>query len=202
MNLSNTIKIFRKDIDRKLTLENKSNHAWNVFLSLFDRGVFSVMIYRIKRYLYLKNSKPLRLIIWLLKFPEYHICHSEIDPRAQIAGGLVLSSLGGVSLSYAIIIGENCTFMGKATPTLGAMEDITEDDRIIIGNYCVIGHNAKIINPVSIADGVQIKANSVVFSSIKKEGAVVSGYPAKTIASFQLTEAINWNPLKGVFSTS
>lgn len=197
MNIISAFTLFKQDIYRKLLLENKSTHLGNVFLCLWNRGVISVLIYRLKRYLYLKESKPLRLIIWLLKFAEFHICHSEIDPRAQIAGGFVLSSMGGVSLSYAIIIGENCTFMGKATPTLGAMEDIQASDRIIIGSHCVLGHNVKIINPVSIANGVQIKANSVVFSSIKKEAVVVSGFPAKIIASHTMADAAAWNPLQG-----
>lgn len=92
--------------------------------------------------------------------------------------------------------------MGKATPTLGAMEGIDFlADKIRIGDYCVIGHNVKIINPITIADGVQIKANSVLIKSVVVAGSVVSGFPATTFAIVPLSSVMAWSQLLSKFQT-
>jgi serine acetyltransferase len=194
MDFSQLIYFIHSDICRRLVLEGKPCHIGNALLAVFHRGVFSVILYRVKRYLFLKQNKGLNLIVWLLRFPEFYLCHNEIDPRATIGEGLVLNDYGGVALSYAVIIGKNCTFMGRATPTLGAMEDIDVQDRITIGDYCVVGHNVRMINPISVANGVHIKANSVLISSAKTAGAVLSGFPAKIITTYPMDIMENWNP--------
>lgn len=111
-----TIGLFRADVDRRLTLEGKACTALNVALSLHKRGVASVFIYRIKRYLHLKNSKVLNLAVWLLRYPEFHYCHNELDPRAEIGSGLVVSDFGGLGLSYANIIGKTALLWAKPHP--------------------------------------------------------------------------------------
>ncbi len=195
MTLCETLALCKADIERKLYLENKKNSVLNISISLFRRSVILVTLYRFKRYFYLKNTLIFKVLLRLLKYPEYHFCHCEIDPRAEIGTGLVVGNCGGLSLGYSVIIGKNCTFMGKATPTLGAMEDIDiQTDRIRIGDDCIIGHNVKIINPVTIANGVQIKSNSVLMTSIKIEGALVSGFPAKKIDVLSLDAIKTWSP--------
>lgn len=199
MSLKQLFSLIYSDIHRRLTLEEKPIHAFNVMLAFCYRGVLSASIYRLKRYFYLKNHKVLNFFVWLLRFPEFYLCHNEIDPRAQIGEGLVLSDFGGVALGFTIILGKNCTFLGRATPTLGAMEDIKPSDKITIGDYCVIGHNVRIINPISVADGVQIKNNSVVITNIKAEGAILSGFPTKVLTTLPLADLMRWNPIKNRF---
>jgi serine acetyltransferase len=195
-----TMHLFRADLHRRLALEGRTLSTWNAMAVFFSRGVFSVLIYRLKRYLYLKNSTLANVFAWMLRFPEFHICHNELDPRAEIGPGLVLNDRGGVAISYANIIGKNCTFMGRATPTLGAMEDVNiEEDRIRIGDYCTIGPNVRIINPVTIADGVQIKANTVVMATVKHAGALISGFPARTVTVIPMDSVKAWSPLLSQF---
>lgn len=196
MTFNDTLQLFKADLRRRVWLENKPFTFWQIFKILFKRGVVLVLIYRLKRYLYLKKSKPLKLFIWLLRIPEYQYCHSEIDPAAKIAEGLVLSDYGGIGISFYNVIGKNCTFIGRGTPTLGAMEDVNhQEDKINIGDFCVIGPNVRIINPVSIANGAQIKANSVVMSSVNKEGSIISGFPAKEIGIVPIETLLKWSPL-------
>jgi serine acetyltransferase len=196
MTLYETLRLFKADLRRRIWLENQKFTLWQALKILYKRGVVLVFIYRLKRYFFLKNSKPFKLFIWLLRIPEYQYCHSEIDPAADIAEGLVLSDFGGIGISFYNIIGKNCTFVGRGTPTLGAMEDVNHaEDKIKIGDYCVIGPNVRIVNPVSIASGTQIKANSVVMSSISKEGSLVSGFPAKEIAVIPIQMVMQWSPI-------
>lgn len=167
---------------------------------LFNRGVILVAIYRFKRYFYHQNNRFFRVLAWLLRFPEFHLCHAEIDPRADIGQGFVLNNYGGMSVPHACTIGKNCTFMGRTTPTLGAMEDVNhETDRIVIGDYCVLGHNVRIINPVTIANGTQIKANSVVMASVIQEGSLISGFPARKVGEVPLAIVMAWSPIIRAF---
>jgi len=190
-----TWKDAKADIVRRLVLEGKKQHAWNMLFALPKRGVTSALLYRIKRYLFFKNRMA-RVLVRLLKFVEFHYCHNELDPRAEIGPGLVLSNLGGVGLGFMVIIGENCTFMGKATPTLGAMEGIDlAVDRIRIGNHCVIGHNVKVIHAVDIADGTQISPNAVLMSAVNQPGSIMAGFPARKIREVPLALVKSWSPL-------
>lgn len=191
-----TLQFFKDDLTRRLVLEGKKVGFLNCLWLLPKRGIVSVLIYRLKRYFFYKNNIFFKLIVRLLKFPEFHYCHNELDPRADIGPGLVLSDLGGVAVGFTVIIGKNCTFMGKATPTLGAMEGVDlENERIRIGDNCVIGHNVKVINAVSIADYVQIKPNAVLMTSVKQEGAIMAGFPAKTVTVAPVEGLQVWSPL-------
>lgn len=194
--LLETLADIQADLNRRLVLEGKPINFWHQLTALPKRGFVSVLIYRLRRYFHFKNNLFATIIARLLKFPEFHYCHNEIDPRAEIGPGLVLSDLGGVGLGFNVIIGKNCTFMGKGTPTLGAMEDIDlEKDRIRIGDYCVLGHNAKIINPVTVADGVQIMPNAVLMTHVKSAGTVIAGFPAKAIDVVDMDTIKTWSPL-------
>jgi serine acetyltransferase len=183
-------------MNRRLALEQRPLNLWNRLITIPKRGFVSVLIYRAKRYLHFKDNALAKILIRILKFPEFHYCHNELDPRADIGPGLVLSDLGGVGLGFTVIIGKNCTFMGKGTPTLGAMEGIDlHNDRIRIGNYCVIGHNVKIINPVVIADYVQMTPNSVLMTHVKTPGTVMTGFPAKAVDVINSELVKAWSPL-------
>jgi len=196
LTFTDSFQLFKADVCRRLFLEGKNANFFGVCTIFFNRGVISVLIYRLSRYLYLKNTLVAKIFIRLLRYIEFHYCRNEIEPGAVIGGGFVLSDFGGVAISDANIIGENCTFMGKATPTLGGMEGVNILlDRIRIGDYCIFGHNVRIVNHVTIANGVQIKANSVVMHSLLTEGAVVSGFPARKIAVMPMDLIVNWSPL-------
>ncbi len=196
LSLTDSYQLFKADVLRRLILEGKNTHIFGVLTIAFKRGVISVLIYRLNRYLYLKNTLIAKVLIRFLRYVEFHLCHNEIEPGAMIGGGLVLNDFGGIAISDANIIGKNCTFMGKATPTLGAIEGVNVlVDRIRIGDYCIFGHNVRVVNHVTIANGVQIKANSVVMHSLLTEGLVVSGYPARKVAQLPLEAIVNWSPL-------
>lgn len=196
LSIAQTWQHFKQDLARRLYLEAKAPTFLNTLTIILSRGVVSVFIYRLNRYLYYKNNVLCKVLIRVLRYVEFQYCHNEIEPNANIGPGLVLSDFGGVGISHVNMIGENVTFLGKATPTLGAMEDVEAGvDKIRIGDYCVIGPNVRIVNNVEIANGVQMKANAVIMSSITREGAVVSGFPAKQISHVSMETLMGWSPL-------
>jgi len=191
-----TLTLFTADVKRRLTLEGKPVNFLGASTIILSRGVISVFLYRMSHYLYLKNSIMGKIFIRFLRYIEFHYCRNEIEPGAVIGAGLVFNDFGGIAISHANIIGKNCTFMGKATPTLGAIEGVNILlDRIRIGDYCIFGHNVRVISNVTIANGTQIKANSVVMHSLLTEGAIVSGFPAKKIGVIAMNSVVNWSPI-------
>lgn len=189
----NTLRLSKADLFRRLVLEGKSQNYLNCLLILYKRGVVSVLLYRLKRYLFLNN---LAFLIKPLTILDTFYTHSELDVRAEIAGGLVLNDLGGVGLTRVAIVGKNCTLMGRVTVALGAIEGINFDvDRIKIGDNCVIGHNVKFIRPLTIANCVQIKSNSIVIKSVDTAGSIISGIPARSIDVVGVETVMAWNPL-------
>lgn len=192
---SETLRIFKADVKRRLWLEGKKItylHAARIFL---HRGVMSVFLYRLSHYFYLKNTWLAKILLRVMRYVEYHYCRNEIEHGAEIGAGLVLNDCGGIAISDANIIGKNCTCMGKLTSTLGAVEEIHDGDKIVIGDDCILGHNVRIISNVAIADGVQIRSNSVIMQSVAAQGAVMSGFPARKIAELPLDKIRQWSPL-------
>lgn len=177
--LLDTIALCKRDLLRRLEYEGRASTYIHCLSIMLKPSVLSIILYRFKRYLLLKK---LGFLIKPLSLFDSFYSHNELDARAEIGAGLVLSDLGGTGITRVAILGKNCTFMGRATLALGAIEGINiAHDKIILGDACVIGHNVKVIRPVTIANYVQIEACAVVIKSIITEGSIVSGIPAKTI---------------------
>jgi serine acetyltransferase len=120
-----------------------------------------------------------------------------LSPEAEIGPGLVFGLEAGVGLTKNIVAGENCTFHGCSVVTL-AFDGIDIDkEKVIFGDYCVIGSRSKIMRPIKLADGTQITENSVVFRSTENPGTLLSGFPARKRASVELEQVKSWNPLYG-----
>ena len=195
ISLKQTLLNSKLDMKRRCALDGRAFNLISCVIMLLNRGVMSVLIYRAKRYFYLKKSVNLIIFAKLLRYIEFHYCHNEIDPQAIIGHGLVLSDYGGIAISKVNVIGTNCTFIGKATLTLGGMDNVHEDERIVLGNHCVIGPNVRIASSINIANGVQVKSNSVVMEDINTDGSIISGFPAKIVSNVSLASVINWNPI-------
>lgn len=190
-----TMQNLAADIRRRKVLEGKNAGFFSTLCVLFKGGVVSVILYRISRYLIHTRFSFLYKILVLI---EHFYTKNEISPIADLGPGLVIADCGGVGITRVTIAGENCTFLGANSITLGAMEGFDlEKEHIVIGNHCVIGSRVRIIRPVEIADATQIKNNSVVMFSVDKVGSVVSGFPAKRRSLEKLETVLAWNPLLG-----
>ena len=197
MKFIETLGLIKADLRRRLILEGKPLTYLSLICILPKLGVASVVIYRIRRYCHLNNFK---VLVKLLSYLEFLYVHNELDVRAEVGPGLVLSDIAGVGITRVCIIGKNCTFAGRATLTIGGIEGVDVNvDRIVIGDNCVVGHNTRIIRPVTISNGVQIKSNSVVLLSVNNEGALVSGIPAKRKELIPLELVSTWSPFLSYF---
>lgn len=190
-----TIQHIKADIKRRLILDQQPVELLYAITALVKPGVMVVMIYRLSRFCHYHRLRALCKVFSLM---TQLINTSEVSPLADIAGGFVIADAGAIGIPAATTIGKNCTFMGLNSITLGAMQhEPGPDDRIIIGDHCVLGTFSRVMRPVSLANGTQVKPCSVVISSVKKEGQSLVGVPARRKQQTDYEAIKRWNPLKG-----
>jgi serine O-acetyltransferase len=178
MHFKTTLDYLSADMQRRLALKTLPFTFSHVLCELFKPGMMAVILYRLSYYL-AKNRIPLlpTLLFWL---NYLYGASNEISPKAEIGSGLVLGDLGAHGLSCYCRIGRNLTLLGENTITMGAIEGIDFDrDFISIGDDVTLEAGAKIMKPVTIANGVRIRANSLVMKSQMQVGAVLIGVPAR-----------------------
>jgi serine acetyltransferase len=187
-----TIANMKADFRRRLLLENAQGLVAGI-LVFFKRGMVAAFLYRLSRYCALNQHPILALIILKINAAYAEL---EISPLAQIGPGLVLADQGGIGVNHAATIGSNCTFFGCVTLTLGVMDSVIgQQDKIVIGDHCVIGHRVKIMRPITLANGTQIHANSLVMKNVNEVGSAINGIPAKVISVEPYADIVRWNPL-------
>lgn len=187
--------VARIDLNRRLLLEGRRQTLLNRLSLLVHRHGMGVLLYRLLDFAW---GRGWRVIVKLGHLALYYLGRTEIHPGARIGPGLVLPEIGGVGLPAFCTIGRNCTFSGPALLTIGGMEGMDlQNDRIVIGDDCVIGSYVRIIGAVTLGNGTQVKARSVVMTSFPKEGYLVSGIPARRRATLPLDKIRAWSPLSG-----
>jgi serine acetyltransferase len=192
-----TLRELRADLARRRLIDGVGSGPLATLALLFKRGVVAVVLYRLSRYCL---HRRLAVVCRLLTLVEFLYTKDEISPHAAIGPGLVLGDGGGIGITRVTVAGRNCTFLGCNSITLGAMEDFdVERDRIVIGDHCVFGPRARVMRPLSLANGTQVKANSIVLSSTQSPGMTLSGIPARRRASVAYEDVVRWNPLRGGF---
>lgn len=194
--LRTTFQYIKKDFNRRLELDCSERKGVLNKLSLFVKpGFQGVLCFRLSHYF---AETKLSFFCRILHTFSFFYARVEIDPRAQIGPGLVCGDIGGIGLPAETIIGENCTFLGFNTLTLNKISGVDFTvDRIIMGNHCVLGVRSKVMRPITIADGAQIKDNSVVMFSVANVGTTLAGVPAKKRRIDDYNEIVKWNPLVG-----
>ncbi len=189
-----TLENLKCDYRRRVRLEGY-HHFFEKVAVWLKPGMVGVVCYRFSHYF---AQGKLRFLCRLLLLIEHVYCRNEISPYATIGPGLVLGDIGAIGVPSTVVIGKNCTFQGFNTLTLNAISGIDFTvDKIVIGDYCFLGSRAKIMRPISIANGAQVVNNSVVMFSVAKEGATVSGVPAKRRKIGDYNKIMQWNPLRG-----
>lgn len=191
-----TLSNIKQDFQRRVLLERCEGLLHKLVL-LIKPGMVGVVCYRFSHYLVQGN---LRFLCRILLFIEHVYCRNEISPYAQIGAGLVLGDIGAIGMTREVVVGDNCTFQGFNTLTLNGIAGVDFTvDKIVIGDYCLLGTRAKIMRPITIANGAQVTNNSVVMFSATKVGTTLSGVPAKRCRIDDYDSIKNWNPLMGGF---
>lgn len=186
MSCKKTWSLMKDDIDRRRQLEGISDCGWGSLDVFLYRGVWAVILFRLMVYAYYTGH---RLLARIIHDVNLILTKTEIDPLAQIEGGLVLPDIGMVGIPRFAIIGRDCTVSTCVLLTIGGIEGIDlENDRIIIRDGCSIGPGVMILGPIVIAENVQIEANAVLIRSVDTPGVITSGIPARRRSSASVAE--------------
>ena len=100
----------------------------------------------------------------------------------MIGPGLYIGHFGGIIVSSAAVIGENCNISHGVT--IGAAGTRQRGGVPRIGNNVYIGPGAKVFGRITIGNNVKIGANCVVHKDVP-ENAVVALNPGFEIISFK-----------------
>jgi serine O-acetyltransferase len=102
----------------------------------------------------------------------------DLPPATTVGNGFYVGHFGGIIVTDAAVIGENCNISQGVT--IGMSGRGENRGAPVIGNRVYMGPGAKIIGPITIGDDVAIGANAVVVKDVPAN-AVVGGVPAKVI---------------------
>ncbi|BAS67917.1 serine O-acetyltransferase [Bathymodiolus septemdierum thioautotrophic gill symbiont] len=138
-------------------------------------GVQAMLFYRLAHNLWVLKLK------WLARFISMlgrWFTGIEIHPAATIGRRFFIDHGMGVVIGETAKIGNDCTLYHGVT--LGGTTWNKGKRHPTLGNNVVVGAGAKILGPITLADGVRVGSNSVVVKSVEKDQTVV-GVPARVL---------------------
>ncbi|MGA7801266.1 MAG: serine O-acetyltransferase [Gammaproteobacteria bacterium] len=138
-------------------------------------GLHAVLLHRISHRLW---NAGLRWLARFLSALARWFTGIEIHPGARLGRRLFIDHGMGVVIGETAEIGDDCTLYHGVT--LGGTTWEKGKRHPTLGNDVVIGAGAKVLGPVTIADGVRIGSNSVVLKDVPA-GATVVGVPGHVV---------------------
>jgi serine O-acetyltransferase len=159
---------------------NRRSRSWKDYVRPFFIPQLScLIIYRLSHLLYLCKIPAVPKLLRSLNIVLYGV---DIQPEADIEGGCFIGHTVGIVIGKNVHIEEDCVIFQGVTITPGKHPgtELSEEDRIHIGEATRIYAGAKLIGNLEIGPNVIIGANAVVLDSIPA-GQTVGGIPAKPI---------------------
>lgn len=162
----------------KVDFSCSSKRKWSLLncmlLSLSSKGFAAVALYRMAYHFQKKNHKLLAKIIHNRNIKKYGC---DISSIAVIGKGFAIGHPVGVVIGGARI-GERCLITTNVT--IGAKDNITGDNMVIIGDDCYIGAGARIVGNLKVGNNVKIGANAVLVRDTPDNCTIV-GVPGKVV---------------------
>lgn len=145
-------------------------------------AVWSIACYRLGHWVYVeKPNILLRLPLKLVSFVFTLFCvvfmEMDIDPQAEIGGGLYIGHIGGVHINPGAVLGRNCDLAHRVTIGASAMG---RKGLPVLGDDVYIGTGATLVGKIKVGKGAKIAANTLVMTNVP-EGATVMGVPGRIV---------------------
>jgi serine O-acetyltransferase len=178
----------RRDIDRYVyaICGDKRPGIGSAILITAAPGLWAQVPYRLTHHFLYRFRPP--ALGRLLAAPAFAlgrvtalIVGIEMEPRAHIGPGLLISSSGGIVIG-AVTMGENCTIsqgvtLGRSSTVAGqALRDLPT-----IGDRVFIGPGAIVAGPLALGDDASVAAGSLVTRDVPA-GATATGVPATVVS--------------------
>ena len=140
-------------------------------------GVHAMMVYRMNNRLWKWNFR------WLARFfsaVARVFTGIEIHPGATIGRRFFIDHGMGVVIGETTTIGDDCTLYHGVT--LGGTSWNKGKRHPTLGNDVVVGAGAKVLGPITLADGTRVGSNAVVVKDVP-ESCTVVGVPGRVITN-------------------
>jgi serine O-acetyltransferase len=138
-------------------------------------GTHALLAHRLSHWLWLRGLK------WLARTISYvsrWFTGIEIHPGATIGRRFFIDHGTGVVIGETAEVGDDVTLYHGVT--LGGTTWNKGKRHPTLGNNVVVGAGAKILGPLTVADGARVGSNAVVLKDVSA-GATVVGIPARQV---------------------
>mmetsp|Transcript_29806 Transcript_29806/g.83990 ORF Transcript_29806/g.83990 Transcript_29806/m.83990 type:complete len:484 (-) Transcript_29806:31-1482(-) len=142
---------------------------------LYYKGFHSLQAQRIAHVLWNKGRKVLALA---LQSRVSEVLSVDIHPATRLGTGILLDHGTGIVIGETAVVGNNCSMLQGVT--LGGTGKSTGDRHPKVGSGVLIGANATVLGNISVGNGAQIAAGSLVLKPVPEWG-IVAGSPAKLV---------------------
>lgn len=162
-----------EDIQTILDRDPAARHGFEVLLCY--SGLHAVWMYRIQHWLWQRGMKlPARFLSHLTRF----LTGIEIHPAARIGRRFFIDHGMGVVIGETTVIGDDVTLYQQVT--LGGTGKKKEKRHPTLENKVIVGTGARVLGNITIGEGSQVGAGSVVVKDIPDYSTVV-GIPGRVI---------------------
>jgi len=163
----------KEDIKSVFNRDPAARNTWEVLTNY--PGLHAIWMHRLSHYLWKKNW------LWLARMLSTitrWITGVEIHPGATIGRRFFIDHAMGVVIGETAVIGDDCTIyhgvtLGGTTWDVGKRHPTLE-------NNVVIGAGAKILGPITLAEGSRVGSNAVVTKDAPA-GSTVIGIPGHIV---------------------
>lgn len=142
---------------------------------LYFKGFHALQAHRISHILWMQGRAPLAYHLQSQVSKELQV---DIHPAAVIGSGVFIDHATGIVIGETAAIGDNCSLLHHVT--LGGSGKKHGDRHPKLGNGVLVGAGATLLGNISIGDGAQIGACSLVLEDVAPNSTAV-GVPAKSL---------------------
>ena len=157
---------------------------------LTSAGLHAIWLHRLAHALWLRPGGrwPARLIAYLSRA----VAGGETHPGAQLGRRFFIDHGMGVVIGETAEVGDDVMLYHQVT--LGGRSMARVKRHPTLGNNVTVGAGAKILGAVTVGDGAQIGANSVVVKDVPA-GAIATGVPA----AYRFPQAVDEDPYDALY---
>ncbi|KAJ9505300.1 hypothetical protein QJQ45_028330 [Haematococcus lacustris] len=146
---------------------------------LYYKGYQAIQTHRIAHALWCRGQ---RVMAMAMQSRSSEVFGVDIHPAARIGKSILLDHGTGVVIGETAVIGDGCSLLQGVT--LGGTGKEAGDRHPKIGPNVLIGANASVLGNISVGQGVQIAAGSLVLKPVP-EFTLVAGSPARHIGKVE-----------------
>ena len=165
----------REDISCVFDRDPAARNAFEVLTTY--PGLHALLFHRLAHSLW---KLGLRWLARMISALSRWLTGIEIHPGATIGRRFFIDHGMGVVIGETAEIGDDCTLYHGVT--LGGTSWEKGKRHPTLGKNVVVGAGAKVLGPITLADGVRVGSNAVVVKNVEAGGTVV-GVPGRVVKS-------------------